>query len=113
MLRGFAPDEVKANLDKMLTRLAERQIPVLLCGMVAAPNLGADYAERFNAIYPELAKKHGVALYPFFLEGVAATRSLQLEDGLHPNAEAVRIIVKNILPAVEKVLDQSTRGKGT
>ena len=113
MLRGIAPDEVKANLDKMLTRLEERHIPVLLCGMLAAPNLGADYGARFDAIYPELAKEHGVPLYPFFLEGVAATRSLQLADGMHPTAEAVDIIVKNILPAVEKMLDANARGDGT
>ena len=66
-----------------------------------------------STIYPELAKKHGVTLYPFFLQGVAAKRSLQLTDGMHPNAEAVRIIVDNILPTVEKMLDAHPKGNGT
>ena len=69
--------------------------------MVAPPNYGSDYSARFNAIYPDLAKSFGVALYPFFLEGVAADAKLNQADGMHPTAEGVDVIVKNILPSVE------------
>lgn len=104
MLRGVAADITEKNLDAMITRLKERGIAVLLAGMLAAPNLGPDYQAAFDAIYPRLAQKHGVALYPFFLEGVAADRSLLLEDGMHPNAEGVERMVENALPAVEKAI---------
>jgi acyl-CoA thioesterase-1 len=104
MLRGTAPEITRKNLDAMIARLKARKIPVLLVGMLAAPNLGADYSAAFNSIYPELAKKYGIPFYPFFLEGVAAdTRYLQA-DGLHPNARGVDRIVENILPAVEKLI---------
>ena len=88
----------------ILTRLKAREIAVLLCGMVAPPNYGSDYSARFNAIYPELAKSFGVPLYPFFLEGVAADARLNQADGMHPTAEGVDVIVKNILPTVEAFL---------
>ena len=88
----------------LLARLGERRMRVLLVGMQAAPNLGSDYAEAFNGIYPRLAAKHGVALYPFFLDGVAAERSYLLEDGIHPNAAGVDRMVERLLPAVEKLL---------
>jgi acyl-CoA thioesterase-1 len=81
----------------------------LLAGMVAAPNYGADYKRRFDAIYPELAERYDVPLYPFFLEGVAGVRSLQLSDGLHPNRDGVERIVEGILPSVEAVLAQAKR----
>src|SRR5690606_3393828 len=86
-LRGIAPEETEKNLDAMLARLKERGIPVLLAGMLAPPNMGADYAARFNGIYARLAQRHGVPLYPFFLDGVAAHADLQLDDGMHPNAK--------------------------
>jgi acyl-CoA thioesterase I len=76
----------------------------MLCGMKAPPNYGSDYAASFNAIYPDLAKAFGVPLYPFFLEGVAADTGLNQADGMHPTAEGVDVIVKNILPAVEAFL---------
>jgi len=82
---------------------------VLLCGMVAPPNYGSDYATRFNAIYPDLAKSFGVPLYPFFLEGVASDAKLNQADGLHPTAEGVDAIVRNILPAVEAFLGAISR----
>ena len=104
MLRGVSPDITEKNLDAMLARLKQRSIPVLLAGMQAAPNLGADYADAFNAIYPRLAEKYGVALYPFFLEGVAADMALLQADGLHPNLSGVDRIVERILPDVEKAL---------
>jgi acyl-CoA thioesterase I len=103
-LRGTDPNVTRSALSDILTRLKARKIAVLLCGMVAPPNYGADYAARFNAIYPELAKSFGVPLYPFFLDGVAADAKLNQPDGIHPTAEGVDIIVKNILPSVEAFL---------
>ena len=103
-LRGIDPRVTRAALTDILTRLKARKIAVLLCGMVAPPNYGSDYSARFNAIYPELAKSFGVPLYPFFLEGVATDARLNQADGLHPTAEGVDMIVKNILPTVEAFL---------
>jgi len=110
MLRGIDPQLVEDNLDKMLTRLKERKIPVLLAGMVAAPNLGHAYGEAFGTLYPRLAQKYEVPLYPFFLDGVAGNPALQLADGMHPNAKGIDVIVERILPTVEKAI-QATVGK--
>lgn len=104
MLRGVLPDIARKNLDEMLAKLKQRKIAVLLAGMRAAPNLGADYQTAFDAIFPELAKKYDVALYPFFLEGVAGQPGMQLEDGLHPSAKGVDLMVERILPTVEKAI---------
>ena len=103
-LRGIDPAVTRAALTDILSRLKARRIAVLLCGMLAPPNYGSDYSARFNAIYPDLAKFFGVPLYPFFLEGVATDASLNQADGLHPTAEGVEVIVKNILPTVEAFL---------
>jgi acyl-CoA thioesterase-1 len=103
-LRGTDPAVTRAALSDILTRLKARKIAVLMCGMLAPPNYGAEYAARFNAIYPELSKSFGVPLYPFFLEGVAADAKLNQADGLHPTADGVDIIVKNIVPMVEALL---------
>jgi acyl-CoA thioesterase-1 len=103
-LRGIDPKVARASLSEILTRLQARKIAVLLCGMVAPPNYGADYSASFNAIYPDLAKTFSVPLYPFFLEGVASDARLNQADGLHPTAEGVDTIVKNILPTVEAFL---------
>ncbi len=103
-LRGTDPKITRAALSDILTRLKARKIAVLLCGMVAPPNYGADYAAQFNAIYPDLAKSFGIPLYPFFLDGVAADASLNQADGMHPTAEGVDVIVKNILPVVQAFL---------
>jgi acyl-CoA thioesterase-1 len=103
-LRGTDPAVTRAALSDILTRLKARKIAVLLCGMLAPPNYGQEYAARFNAIYPELSKSFGVPLYPFFLEGVAADARLNQADGLHPTAEGIDVIVKNILPMVEALL---------
>jgi acyl-CoA thioesterase-1 len=100
-LRGIDPNVTRAALTDLLTRLKARRVAVMLCGMVAPPNYGSDYSARFNAIYPDLAKSFGVPLYPFFLEGVAADAILNQADGLHPTAEGVDVIVKNILPTAE------------
>ncbi|TPK59894.1 MULTISPECIES: arylesterase [unclassified Mesorhizobium] len=110
MLRGVSPDITRKNLDTMLAKLKERKIAVLLAGMRAAPNLGADYQNAFDAIFPELAAKYGVTLYPFFLDGVAGQSALQLEDGLHPNAKGVAQMVERILPAVEKAIAAAPGG---
>ena len=104
MLRGIAPEVTEQNLDEMLGRLKERGMAVLLVGMVAAPNLGPDYADAFNGIFPRLAEKYSVQLYPFFLDGVAAVRQFLLEDGMHPNAAGIDRMVERLLPTVEKLL---------
>jgi acyl-CoA thioesterase-1 len=103
-LRGIDPAVTRAALTEILTRLKSRKIAVLLCGMLAPPNYGSEYAARFNAIYPELSKSFGVPLYPFFLEGVAAEARLNQADGIHPTADGVDVIVKNILPMVEALV---------
>lgn len=103
-LRGIDPAVTRAALTEILTRLKARKIAVLLCGMLAPPNYGSEYAARFNAIYPELSKSLGVPLYPFFLEGVAAEARLNQADGIHPTADGVDVIVKNILPMVEALV---------
>ena len=105
MLRGTDPAITKAALAKIITGLQARKAKVLLAGMVAAPGMGRDYETRFNAIYPQLAQEFSVPLYPFFLEGVAGDRTLLLSDGMHPNPQGVETIVRNILPAVEALLD--------
>jgi acyl-CoA thioesterase-1 len=105
MLRGLDPGLTEGNLDAMLTELERRQIPVLLAGMRAAPNLDPAYVARFEAIYPAAARKHGATFYPFFLEGVAAQPGMQLPDGMHPTFEGVKRIVMNITPAVKQALE--------
>ncbi len=103
-LRGVDPAITRDALDRLLARLEERGLPVLLAGMMAPPNLGADYAAEFNPIYPELAAAHGAILYPFFLDGVATDAALNQADGLHPNAAGVAVIVARIVPAVESLI---------
>lgn len=104
-LRGLPPEQAREHLDIILTKLTHSGAKVILAGMKAPINLGPEYAQAFNPIYPELAKKHKAALYPFFLEGVAFNQTLNLPDGLHPNADGVKEIVKRLLPEVEKALD--------
>lgn len=104
MLRGLPPEQARANLDAILAKLKQAGIPVLLTGMQAAPNLGADYGRRFNSIYPDLAARYGLPLYPFFLDGVAAEPKLNLGDGMHPNREGVSVIVDRILPQILRFL---------
>jgi acyl-CoA thioesterase-1 len=104
MLRGVSPEIAEKNLDAMMAKLKARNISVLLAGMRAAPNLGGDYAAAFDAIYPRLAEKYGVPLYPFFLDGVAADHSALLEDGMHPNAAGVDRMVERMLPVVEQAM---------
>jgi len=104
MLRGQPPAQARANLDAILTELNKRGIPVVLAGMLAAPNLGPAYAKEYNAIFPALAKKHGAALYPFFTNGVTAQPRYLLSDGMHPNPAGVGVMVKGILPTVRTQL---------
>ena len=103
-LRGVDPKVSRAALDDILKKLKARNVAVLLCGMYAPPNYGADYAAKFNAIYPDLAKAYNVPLYPFFLDGIVGGAKLNQSDGLHPTAEGVDAIVKRILPTVEAFL---------
>lgn len=104
MLRGIDPTVTRRALEEIVRRLTERRIAVLLAGMRAAPNLGANYGRDFEAIYAELAARNGLLLYPFFLDGVAAEAKLNQRDGLHPTAGGVDVIVARILPKVEELV---------
>jgi acyl-CoA thioesterase I len=107
MLRGLDPALTERNLSAILAELKRRQIPVMLAGMRAAPNLDPAYLSRFEAIYPELAQRYGAATYPFFLDGVAAQKGMQQADGMHPTFEGVKRIVIGITPAVKQALAKS------
>lgn len=106
-LRGLEPADTRANLDAIITELKAEGIKVMLTGMYAPPNLGKRYEAAFNAIYPELAAKHGVAFYPFILEGVAMRKDLNQSDGIHPNRKGVKVMVERLLPAVMKFIGAS------
>lgn len=107
MLRGLDPELTAKNLDEMLMELKRRRINVLFAGMRAAPNLDPAYVARFDAIYPALARRHDVATYPFFLDGVAAEKGMQQADGMHPTFAGVKRIVSGIAPAVKRALGRS------
>ncbi len=104
LLRGLKPSETRANMEAMVKKLSDRDIPVMLTGMLAPPNLGKEFSDQFNVIYPALAKKYEASLYPFFMDGVVGRSDLILPDGIHPNAEGIDIIVERIAPAVETAL---------
>jgi len=104
MLRGVQPRQTRENLEKILDAIAAKQIPVVLAGMIASGNFGPEHKAGFDAIYPDLAKKRGLPLYPFFLAGVAGDAALAQKDGLHPTAEGVARIVAGIAPLVEDAL---------
>ena len=104
MLRGLDPALTRKNIDSIVERLKSRNIPVMLAGMYASRNLGPDYVQKFDSLYPDIAKKHDLVLYPFFLDGVAGDRSLNLPDGMHPTAKGIEIIVGRILPTVQTFL---------
>ncbi|MCB1428354.1 MAG: arylesterase [Nitratireductor sp.] len=110
-LRGLSPDATMQNLDAIITRLQERGIKVLLAGMLSPPNMGRDYEAAFNGIYPALAEKHDIDLYPFFLDGVAGNPELNQPDGMHPTAQGVDEIVTRFLPHairfVNEIADKS------
>jgi acyl-CoA thioesterase-1 len=103
-LRGVDPADTEANLTAILDKLAARHIPVLLSGMYALPNLGADYGAAFRAVFDRLGKRPDVLYDPFFLQDVATIPALNQSDGMHPNAEGVKRIVARLLPLVEKLL---------
>ncbi|MEH6700694.1 arylesterase [Parasphingorhabdus sp.] len=105
LLRGLKPADSRANMDAMVKKLQDRGIQVMLTGMLAPPNLGAKFSDEFNIIYPALAKKYDVALYPFFMDGVVGRPELFLPDGLHPTAEGIDIIVGKIAPQVAELLE--------
>ncbi len=104
MLRGLPPPAMKAALAAILDKAKAAHLPILIAGMRAAPNLGADYDGAFDAVYPALANQYGAILYPFFLEGVADDPKLNQPDGLHPTPAGVEVIVKEMLPSVEALL---------
>jgi acyl-CoA thioesterase-1 len=112
-LRGIDPDITRQALDRILTGLAERKLPVLLAGMYAPRNLGPHYVEAFDRIYPELARKHDVLLYPFFLDGIAGQSSFNQADGMHPTAAGVDMMVERIIPSVEELIEQANRATAT
>jgi acyl-CoA thioesterase I len=107
MLRGLPPEETEANLRAILTELRKRGIPVILTGMIAAPNLGRTYGDRFNAIYPALAKEFRAPLYPFILEGVVTDPKLMLPDRIHPSPPGIERIADRLAPLVAKGLDKA------
>lgn len=104
LLRGLKPTETRANMDAMVKKLSDRDIPVMLTGMLAPPNLGKEFSDQFNVIYPALAKKYEADFYPFFMDGVIGRTDLILPDGIHPNADGIDVIVERITPSVEKAL---------
>ena len=104
MLRGLSPQDTRANLDAILAEAKARGIKVMLTGMLASPNMGADYAAAFNSIYPDLARKYDAALYPFMLDGVLGDQALLLPDGIHPNAQGVKRIAGRLAPMVAGAL---------
>ena len=111
-LRGADPKQTRATLDTILSRLKARKIPVLLAGMLAPRNLGPDYVTAFDAIYPELAVRHGAILYPFILEGVAGNSALNQGDGLHPTAAGVDVMVQGLLPKAEELVARVRASRG-
>jgi acyl-CoA thioesterase-1 len=113
MLRGTDPRTARRALEEIVRRLTERRIAVLLAGMRAAPNLGLEYAQQFEAIYPELAARYDVVFYPFFLDGIAAESRLNQRDGLHPTKAGVDAIVTRILPKVEELVARVRERRGS
>ncbi len=110
-MRGHDPVATRRNLDAIIARIKARGARVVLAGMLAPPNMGAEYSNQFNALFPELARRHDIPFYPFFLDGVAGIPALNLGDGLHPNARGVDVIVARMVPIVAKALagDQNER----
>lgn len=103
-LRALPPAQMQANLDQIIAKLRARGTKVLLAGMLAPPNLGREYAEAFAEVFRTLAARHGVPLYPFLLDGVAANTQLNQADGIHPNPQGVEVLVERILPQVRQLL---------
>ena len=106
-LRALPPEQMEQNLDAIVSRLQADDVAVLLAGMRAPPNLGRAYGDAFEAVFARVAERHGVPLYPFFLDGVAGEPKLNQEDGIHPTTEGIATIVERILPTVTEWLDQT------
>ena len=106
-LRGLPVAQAEQALDRLLAALAAKKLPVLLAGMRAPPNMGPEYQAAFDGMYQRLAAKHGVLLYPFFLDGVAADPKLNQGDGMHPSPAGVDVIVARMLPSVEQLLGKA------
>lgn len=104
MLRGLDPSETRANMEAMVKKLSDRDVPVMLTGMLAPPNLGKEFVNEFNVIYPALAKTYDIPLYPFFMDGVVGNPDLFLPDGIHPTAQGIDVIVSKIAPKVSEAL---------
>lgn len=105
MLRGLPVGAMRSNLDAIIADLKGRGSIVILAGMLAAPNMGKSYAAEYNAVFPALARKHGILFYPFFTDGVTAVPALLLNDQMHPNAKGVSVMVTRMLPVVRQGLD--------
>lgn len=106
MLRGLSPEQSYDNLQAILQKLEAENIPVLLAGMLAPANMGAEYQIEFDSIYPKLANEFDVIFYPFFLDGVALEPRLNQPDGLHPNKEGVKIMADKITPYIQALLEK-------
>lgn len=109
MLRGVDPDETRANLERILSDLEARALPVLIVGMEATMNFGADYKARFDAIFPDLAKRHGALYDPFFFEGLLGMPEHFQPDGLHPSASGVAVVVERLGPLVQDLIERVSR----
>ena len=105
-LRGLDPTQTEAALHQIMDTLKTKNLPVLILGMKAPPNLGADYQAKFDGIYPKLAADYGALLYPFYLDGVAGQRDLNQDDGIHPNEKGLGVIIPKLLPIVEELLSK-------
>ena len=103
-LRGLDPKQTFENLDAIINQALAADLEILLTGMLAPPNLGPEYSQEFNRIYPLLAQYHGIDLYPFYLEGIVSDPALNLADGIHPNEQGVAVIVKNLMPYVKALI---------
>lgn len=112
MLRGLPPETTKNNLEQMIAKAQQAGVTILLVGMRAAPNLGADYQSQFDALYPALAKQHGLLFYPFMLDGVAANPDLLQSDGIHPNPKGVAAIISRMMPSILQALDKAQKPAG-
>ncbi len=107
MLRGLPTRQTRAEMDAILAEFKRREIPVLVAGMLASPNLGPQFAAEFNSIFPDVARRYGAGLYPFFLANVAGVRGLNLPDGVHPNFQGIKQMVTGILPNVMTALGRA------
>lgn len=108
LLRGVPVERMKSNLDRIIAKTREKNVTVLLCGMLAPPSMGNDYQREYTAAFPALADKYGVAYLPFLLEGIALNRGLNQADGIHPNAEGTRIMTENVYRELKPLLNKKS-----